>query len=86
MFLSYNVITTIIIIIIVVIIITFFITESMDAAKWSQNTNCYASTTFTRDGYEGQYRNPFYRVMQNKMLEIYRNLEIQGYQQKFRDI
>ena len=53
MFLSYNVITTIIIIIIVVIIITFFITESMDAAKWSQNTNCYASTTFTRDGYEG---------------------------------
>ena len=52
MFLSYNVITTIIITIIA-IIITFFITESMDAAKWSHNTNCYASTTFTRDGYEG---------------------------------
>ena len=85
MFLSYNVITTIIITIIA-IIITFFITESMDAAKWSHNTNCYESTTFTRDGYEGQDRNPFYRVMQNKMLEIYRNLEIQGYQQKFRDI
>ena len=52
MFLSYNVITTIIITIIA-IIITFFITESMDAAKWSHNTNCYESTTFTRDGYEG---------------------------------